>query len=239
MSADPAEQLLAATCAAWGFPLNPRQLAQFQLYADELAAWNAHTNLTAITDREGVYVRHFLDSLALASHWGRPPDNLVDLGTGAGFPGLPLKILRPELALTLVDSVGKKTAFLSHVAERLGLAGVRVITGRAEELGRQKAEREAYALVTARAVADLRVLVEYGLPLVRVGGRFLAPKGAAAASSLAAAGRAIKLLGGRLDTVVPVSLPGVEPRAIVLIDKVAPTEQRYPRPVGVPSRKPL
>jgi 16S rRNA (guanine527-N7)-methyltransferase len=239
MSADPAEQLLAATCAAWDMPLGAEQLAQFRVYAEELAAWNAHTNLTAITDREGVYVRHFLDSLVLALHWGDTPDSLVDLGAGPGFPGLPLKLLQPALALTLVDSVGKKTAFLSHVASRLGLAGVRVITGRAEEFGREPAEREAHALVTARAVADLRVLVEYGLPLLRVGGRLLAPKGAAAHEEAAAAGRAIKLLGGELEQIAPVSLPGVESRALVVIRKVEVSDPRYPRAVGIPSRKPL
>lgn len=239
MMPDHAEQTLAETCASWGLPLGAAQLAQFRLYADELAAWNAHTNLTAIADREGVYVRHFLDSLALALHWGDAPDSLVDLGSGAGFPGLPLKLLRPELALTLVDSVGKKTAFLAYVAARLGLVGVRVITGRAEDLGRDRAEREAHAVVTARAVADLRVLAEYGLPLLRVGGRLLAPKGAAADAEAAAADRAIRLLGGELAAVAAVALPGVEPRAVVVIRKVAPTDPRYPRPVGVPARKPL
>lgn len=239
MMPDRAEQLLNETCAAWGLPLGEDQLAQLRVYADELAAWNAHTNLTAITDREGIYVRHFLDSLALARHWGDAPDSLVDLGTGAGFPGLPLKLLRPELALTLVDSIGKKTAFLSHMVSRLGLTGVRVITGRAEELGRSRAEREAHTVVTARAVADLRVLAEYGLPLLRVGGRLLAPKGAAADAEAAAADRAIRLLGGELVVVAPVALPGVEPRALVVIRKVAPTDPRYPRPVGVAARKPL
>ncbi len=236
---DHAEQLLAATSAAWGLSLNDHQLAQFRVYADELAAWNAHTNLTAIGDREGVYVRHFLDSLALAPHLGPDPDPLIDLGTGAGFPGLPLKLLRPELALTLVDSIGKKTAFLSHLVDQLGLRDVRIITGRAEELGRNPAEREHYGVVTARAVADLRVLAEYGLPLLRVGGRLLAPKGAAAREEAAAAARAIGLLGGAPATVEPVTLPGLEPRALVIITKIASTDPRYPRPIGVPARKPL
>lgn len=236
---DHAEQLLAETMAAWGLPLGAAQLAQFQVYADELAAWNAHTNLTAITDRAGVYVRHFLDSLALARYWGAAPDTLVDLGSGAGFPGLPLKLLRPDLALTMVDSVGKKTAFLQRLAARLDLQDVRVITGRAEELGRDRRERERYALVTARAVADLRVLVEYGLPLLRLGGRMLAPKGAAAHDEAAAAASAIEQLGGELLAVEPITLPGVEPRALVVIAKVAPTDPRFPRAVGVPARKPL
>ena len=236
---DTAEQLLAATCAAWGMPLSERQLAAFRLYADELAAWNAHTNLTAITDREGVYVRHFLDSLALVPFLGEAPDSLVDLGTGAGLPGLPLKLLWPELAVTLVDSVGKKTAFLAHLVARLGLDGVRVVTARAEELGRDPRERECYAVAVARAVADLRVLAEYGLPLLRVGGRLLAPKGASAHDEAAAAGRALSLLGGEVAGIERVELPGLDPRALVVISKVAPTDWRYPRPGGTGSRKPL
>lgn len=236
---DSAEQLLASTCAAWGLSLDAAQLAAFRVYADELAAWNAHTNLTAITDREGVYVRHFLDSLALAPFVSEAADSLVDLGTGPGFPGLPLKLLRPALAVTLVDSVGKKTAFLAHLVAQLGLAGVRVITARAEELGRDRGERERHAVVTARAVADLRVLAEYGLPLLRVGGRLLAPKGAAAHDEVAAATSALKLLGGEVEGVEPVILPGVDPRALVVIRKVAPTDPRYPRSVGTASRKPL
>lgn len=239
MMSDSPEATLAATAAAWGLHLTPTQLAQFRLYAAELAAWNAHTNLTAITERDGVYVRHFLDSLALARHWGEAPDSLVDLGSGAGFPGLPLKLLRPEIALAVVDSVGKKTAFLLHLVARLGLEGVRVITGRAEELGRDLHERERYAVVTARAVADLRVLAEYGLPLLRLGGRLLAPKGVGAAVEAAGAATALALLGGELLGIEPVELPGVEPRAIVVIRKVAPTDPRYPRAVGVPARKPL
>lgn len=232
-------RFLADTAAAWGLPLNDAQLRQFACYADELAAWNVHTNLTAITAREDVYVRHFLDSLVLACYWGKAPASLVDIGTGAGFPGLPLKILRPELALTLVDSVGKKTAFLHHLVRVLGLDQVRVITGRAEELGRDRREREQYDVVTARAVADLRVLAEYGLPLLRVGGRLLAPKGAEAATEAAAAHSAFELLGGVLEQVVPIELPGVEPRTLVVVRKVAPTDLRYPRPVGVPARRPL
>lgn len=237
--ADAPTRLLADTAASWGLPLSADQLRQFARYADELLAWNAHTNLTAITNREAIYVRHFLDSLVLARFWGDAPASLVDIGTGAGFPGVPLKILRPPLALTLVDSVGKKTAFLRHLVVILGLNQVRVITGRAEELGRDPREREQYDVVTARAVADLRVLAEYGLPLLRVGGVLLAPKGAEAATEAAAARRACTLLGGALEQVAPVELPGIEPRALVVVRKVAPTDPRYPRPVGVPARRPL
>jgi 16S rRNA (guanine527-N7)-methyltransferase len=235
----PPAQLLAETAAAWGLPLSAEQRARFELYADELLAWNAHTNLTAIRARDEVYSRHFLDSLVLARHWGAPPRSLADIGTGAGFPGLPLKILRPELELLLLDSVGKKTAFLAHVVAHLGLDGVRIVTGRAEELGHDPGERERYDLVTGRAVADLRVLAEYALPLLRVGGRLLAPKGPGAADEASAAAHALRALGGSLSAIEPVELPGLELRAMVIIDKVAPTDRRYPRAVGVPAKKPL
>jgi len=237
--ADPAERLLADTAAAWGLPLDPNQLRQFARYTDELLAWNAHTNLTAITDRRAIYVRHFLDSLALARFWGPPPATLVDIGTGAGFPGVPLKILHPPLAVTLIESVGKKAAFLKHLIAILGLEQVRVVTGRAETFGHDPGERERYDLATARAVADLRVLAEYALPLLRVGGRLLAPKGAGAEREIEGARRAVALLGGTIEQVVPIELPGVEPRSLVVARKVAPTDPRYPRAVGIPARRPL
>jgi len=237
--ADPAERLLADTAAAWGLPLDPNQLRQFARYTDELLAWNAHINLTAITDRQAIYVRHFLDSLALARFWGPPPATLVDIGTGAGFPGVPLKILHPPLAVTLIESVGKKAAFLKHLIAILGLEQVRVVTGRAETFGHDPGERERYDLATARAVADLRVLAEYALPLLRVGGRLLAPKGAGAEREIEGARRAVALLGGTIEPVVPIELPGVEPRSLVVARKVAPTAPRYPRAVGIPARRPL
>lgn len=238
MTSAPA-QLLAETAAAWGFPLDEVQRTQFDMYADELLAWNAHTNLTAIRSRDEVYVRHFLDSIVLARHWGQTPVSLVDIGTGAGFPGLPLKILRPQMKLVLLDSVAKKTAFLAHLVDRLGLGGVRVLTGRAEELGQDPRERELHSVVTARAVADLRVLAEYGLPLLRVGGRLLAPKGAGAVEEAQAAEGAVRALGGEITAVEPVELPGVEQRALIIVEKVAPTDPRYPRAVGLPTKKPL
>lgn len=236
---DQAEDLLVRTTAAWGFTLSTMQLEQFARYAAELVRWNAQMNLTAIIDRQDIYVRHFLDSLLLARYWGEQPRSLVDLGSGAGFPGLPLKILCPELELLLVDSVGKKTAFLHHLIAHLHLEGVRILTARAETVGHDPREREHYAVVTARAVADLRVLAEYGLPLLHVGGLLLAPKGAMADAEVAAALPALANLGGELLAIHPVELPGVEPRTLVVIRKVTPTSGRYPRPVGIPSRRPL
>src|SRR3954454_24022869 len=170
--------LLATTAAAWGHPLSPVQLDQFDIYAAELRRWNERVNLTAIADESGIITRHFLDSLRCANSWGDPPGSLVDIGAGAGFPGLPLKILRPELQLTLVESIAKKAAFLRHIVDTLGLTDVEIVIARAEAAGRDPAQRERYDVAVARAVAELRVLAEYCLPLCRIGGRFLAPKGA-------------------------------------------------------------
>lgn len=236
---DTAEQLLVDTCSRWGMILGVDQLAQLARYADELQHYNQHTNLTAISEPVEIYRRHFLDSLSLAPYLGEQPDSLVDLGSGGGFPGIPLKLLYPDMRLTLVESVAKKTQFLRHLVGCLGLSQVRVLTARAEEVGRDPGERERHAVVTARAVAELPVLIEYGLPLLRVGGRLLAPKGVGAAAEVATAARAIELLGAELSAVEPVDLPGLDARAIVVLTKIAPTDPRYPRAVGVPARRPL
>ncbi len=233
------QTLLAETAAAWGLPLTETQLKQFAAYTSTLQIWNVRVNLTAITDPEGVVVRHFLDSLRCASAWGATPASLIDIGSGAGFPGIPLKILHPSLRLTLVESVGKKAAFLGHIVERLALDDVTVLDSRAEVVGHDPQHREQYDVATARAVAGLRVLAEYGLPLVRLGGRLLAPKGADVAAELTAARRAIKILGGEVPAVEPVTLPGVDPRTLVVIGKTRATPLEYPRAVGVPARRPL
>jgi 16S rRNA (guanine527-N7)-methyltransferase len=231
--------LLEETAAAWGLPLSSAQLGQFAIYADELRRWNERTNLTSIIDDQGIAARHFLDSLRCALSWGEPPGSLVDVGAGAGFPGLPLKILRPELQLTLIESIAKKAAFLEHIVERLGLDHVQILAVRAEAAGRDPAHRERYDLATARAVAELRVLAEYCLPLCRVGGRFLAPKGAQIEGEAQAAQTAIEQLGGRLLAIEPVQLPGLEPRALVVVEKAGPTPPRYPRAPGIPAKRPL
>lgn len=230
---------LIRTTAAWGLSLTPAQISQFAAYAAELRAWNERINLTAITDEREIVTRHFLDSLRLALSWGDSPESLVDIGSGAGFPGLPLKILRPQLRLTLVESVGKKAAFLKHLSSLLGLDEVVVLTARAEQVGRDPQHREQYDVATARAVAELRVLAEYCLPLCRVGGRALAPKGAQIDDEVQRAQRAVELLGGRIAAVEPVELPGVEPRTLVVLEKIAPTPPAYPRAVSVPARRPL
>ncbi|NJM05075.1 16S rRNA (guanine(527)-N(7))-methyltransferase RsmG [Candidatus Gracilibacteria bacterium] len=232
-------QLLITTATSWGLALTDDQLARFAQYAHELLLCNEKINLTAITEPEAIYRRHFLDSLSCARFWGDTPIRLIDIGSGAGFPGIPLKILRPELHLTLVESVGKKAAFLEHITRMLYLDHVRILSARAEEVGRDSQHREHYDVAVVRAVADLRVLAEYCLPLVRVGGRMLAPKSLAAHAEIDAANSAIQLLGGNAPYLENVTIPGLETRLMVVVTKALPTPAAYPRAVGVPAKKPL
>lgn len=236
---DPADRLLSETAAAWGLSLSDHQLDQFRRYLDELLAWNDRFNLTAVRDRATMIRRHLLDSLWLVRNWQQLPANLLDIGSGAGFPGLPIKIVYPTLPITLVEATGKKAEFLRFMIDCLKLSNVRVLNERIEAVGRNPAEREQYEVVTARAVAELRVLVEYALPLLRIGGRLLAPKGRDPEAEIAAASRALRLLGGELIDCQPVHIPGEEPRSLVIIGKVAPTPDRFPRRIGIPAHRPL
>jgi 16S rRNA (guanine527-N7)-methyltransferase len=224
-----------------GITLSPRQLGLFERYEQELLEWNSRFNLTAIREQEGIRAKHFLDSLTCVLAWkDNPPARLIDVGTGAGFPGIPLKILLPSLQLALVESVGKKAEFCRHIATTLCLDRVDVLQLRAEDVGQMPKHRERYDWAVARAVAGLPILVEFLLPLVRVGGGILAQKGESGPAETQASERAIRLLGGRLRQLVKVDLPGVtEERYLVIIDKVAATPPNYPRRVGIPAKKPL
>ena len=224
-----------------GISLSTKQLNAFALFACELAAWNQRINLTAIREPADVRRKHFLDSLSCAlAMKGSQTARVIDVGTGAGFPGLPLKILFPEMSLTLVESVAKKTGFLSHLVAELNLIGVEVITSRAEKVGQDPAHREKYDWALARAVRRMSVLAEYLLPLVRVGGFALAQKGEGAEREAEDADKSIEVLGGRLDQVIPVEIPGVdEQRFLVVIEKVAPTPEKYPRREGIPGKRPI
>jgi 16S rRNA (guanine527-N7)-methyltransferase len=224
--------------------LSPHHLLAFETYYQELMAWNQRFNLTAITDWEGVLVRHFLDSLSCLK--GLPREQLaagarvIDVGTGAGFPGLPLKVVCPGMRLTLLEATRKKVTYLENLVRVLGLEGVDVIHGRAEELGRDPAHRELYDWALARAVAEMPTLAEYLLPLVRVGGAALAQKGESAAAEVHGADAAIVTLGGRVRQLVPVELRGLaETRYLVVVDKVAATPEKYPRRPGMPHKRPL
>lgn len=224
-----------------GTHLTAKQIADLKVYDQELAGWNAIHNLTAIRDPEQVRVKHFLDSLsACLAMRGTSVERVIDVGTGAGFPGLPLKILYPQMHLTLVESIGKKTAFCKHLVEKLELDGVDVIQIRAEELGQISIHREQYDWALARAVAVMPVLLEYLLPLVRVGGQVLAMKGESGPAEAQSAENAARLLGGHLRQLIPLTLPGVaEERYLIVVDKVAITPARYPRRTGIPAKRPL
>jgi len=249
---------------ALGIELDSDQARAFRVYADELLAWNAKFNLTAITERGEIDRKHFLDSLSAlplilplfpspgamlvdpagAAHTGSDSAataglRVLDVGAGAGFPAVPLKLACPAWHVTLLEATRKKCDFLEHLAIVLPLRETRVLWGRAESAARAPAEREQYDLVLARAVAELDVLAEYMLPFARLGGYCLAWKGEAS-EEVRAAAHAIELLGGRLSGVHAVRVPGVDAaRSIVVIEKVAPTPEAYPRREGVPAKRPL
>ncbi len=225
-----------------GFDLTKDQLSMLQIYEKELLSWNEHISLTAIRDEEGVRIKHFLDSLTCLLAWDRhsPPGKLIDIGTGAGFPGLVLKIIWPGTQVTLVESVHKKADFCRYIIDRLGLQRVSVLSERAETIGQNPEHRQSYDLAVARAVARMPILMEYLLPLVHWNGIALAMKGETAPAEAHEAEKAIHLLGGKLRKLIPVILPGiVEERFLVVVDKQARTPEEYPRRIGVPAKNPL
>jgi len=236
--------LLQEQAGRLGLSLDKTQLDLFRAYYEELVAWNKRVNLTKIVEWEAVQVQHFLDSLTCAlvlpAAAYTTPYAIIDVGAGAGFPGLPLKIFLPHARLTLVESVRKKAAFLRHVVDALGLANVAVLNVRAEEAGRDPNHRGRYNLAVCRAVAALATLVEYCLPLLWPRGIMVALKGRKVEKDVAAAGAALEALSGRLREVRPVDLPGLEgPRHLVVVEKVWPTPERYPRRPGLPAKRPL
>jgi 16S rRNA (guanine527-N7)-methyltransferase len=236
------EKLSHEALRLFNVQLTQRQVGMFAVYEQQLLEWNSRFNLTAIRDVEGIRAKHFLDSLSCTLAWKdqHPPRRLVDVGTGAGFPGLALKILYPGMKLTLVESVGKKANFCRHMVEMLGLEGVEVLTSRAEDIGRLSGHREKYDWAVARAVASLPVLSEYLLPLVQVGGVMLAQKGESGPAEAHTAERSLKILGGNLRQLFHVTLPGVvEERYLVIVDKIAATPPAYPRKAGIPAKNPL
>ncbi len=228
---------LEEKCAALGIPLTGAQLDALDRYAALLVEYNQKVNLTAITDAEGIEDKHFADSLLFAV---RPEvaGRMVDVGTGAGFPGIVAKIYKPDLALTLMEPTGKRVAFLQYACAELGLSGVEFAKERAEEAAR-KAWREAFDIAAARAVAALPVLAEYCLPLVRVGGAFLAMKGTTGEEELAAAQNAFRRLGGCTGSLTHCTLPNGDGRTLVLCRKIGATPPQYPRNGGKIAKAPL
>jgi len=227
-----------------GLQLSPRQLEQFDIYYQELLDWNRRLNLTAITDYESVQIKHFLDSLTVTLAWQQPISNmdfrLIDVGSGAGLPGTPLKILWPDIRLVLLDSTAKKAAFLYNLKQKLGLDDVEIVVGRAEEVAHDPHYREKFDVVLSRAVAPLPTLVELTLPFCTIGGSFIAQKKGAIDPEISRAGEAISLLGGNLREVKRVGLEEFsDDRWLVIVDKVSPTSGQYPRRPGMPSKRPL
>lgn len=224
-----------------GIELTEKQQAQFKMYFEELVEWNEKMNLTAITDEPSVYLKHFFDSITAAFYVDlKGPKTLCDVGAGAGFPSIPLKICFPELHVTIVDSLNKRIGFLNHLAEKLQLENVTFVHARAEDFGQNKVYREKFDIVTARAVARLSVLSELCIPLAKKGGIFVAMKAAAAQEELSDAKRPLTVLGAKIHKEYSFQLPVEESdRNIFVFSKVKSTPSKYPRKPGVPNKTPI
>lgn len=224
-----------------GITLSDKQMKQYEVYFKTLVEWNEKMNLTAITDQEEVYLKHFYDSVSAAFYYDfNQPLSICDVGAGAGFPSIPIKIAFPSLKVTIVDSLNKRINFLDHLAQELGLENVQFIHDRAETFGKNPMHREKYQLVMARAVARLSVLSELCLPLAQIGGTFIAMKGGQAEDELQIGQKALSVLGGKLISVHSFKLPVEESeRNILIIEKEKKTPKQYPRKPGTPNKTPI
>lgn len=223
-----------------GITLSDLQRFQFQVVQEELLLWNEKINLTAIKDIKGIQEKHFFDSLTCFMGFEEWPESMIDVGSRAGFPGLPVKIVNPQMRLTLVESVDKKANFCRHIVEELGLTDVTVLSKRAEEVGRLPEHREAYDIAIARAVAPAPTLAEYLLPLVKVGGRCLMQKGTRGPEEVIQAGRIVDLCGGEISDLFHLDFEGIEGEGnLIIIDKLRQTPDVFPRAVGIPAKKPI
>lgn len=224
-----------------GITLTAKQLDQFNLYFETLVEWNEKMNLTAITDEEEVYLKHFYDSITASFYFDfSKPFHLCDVGAGAGFPSIPLKIVYPHIEVTIVDSLNKRISFLNHLAKELNLENVHFIHDRAETFGVNPEYRESFDVVTARAVARMSVLSELCLPLVKTGGYFIAMKAANAKEELSVGQKAITTLGGKVEEIFTFTLPIEESeRNITVIKKEKQTPKKYPRKPGTPGKMPI
>ncbi|WP_042220870.1 16S rRNA (guanine(527)-N(7))-methyltransferase RsmG [Oceanobacillus manasiensis] len=224
-----------------GIELTSYQLEQFATYFQTLIEWNEKINLTALTDEKDVYLKHFYDSISAAFHFDfNGPMHVCDIGAGAGFPSIPIKICFPELKVTIVDSLQKRIGFLNHLASQLELTDVAFYHDRAEDFGKNSNFRESFDIVTARAVARMSVLSELCLPLVKKGGVFIAMKGSQALEELSTGKAAVELMGGEMSDTFSFTLPKEDSeRSIVVIDKVRKTPKKYPRKPGTPNKEPI
>jgi len=227
-----------------GIVLTPNQLRQFHLYYEELMAWNRRVNLTAITDCEGVQMRHFLDSLTAVAAlkdepWTEGDFGLIDVGTGGGIPGIPLKIVLTRSRAVLLDSVAKKTAFVHHAVIALGLERTEVVTGRAETLAHQPAYRQTFHLAVCRAVSKMAAIAELTLPFLQTGGLAIIYKKGDIQQEMTQAEKAVETLGGRTREIRAIDLEGLEEHCLVVIEKIVPTPPRFPRRAGIPEKRPI
>jgi 16S rRNA (guanine527-N7)-methyltransferase len=236
-------QLFIAELAGLGFQPTDRQLEQFEIYYREMVDWNERVNLTAISSYEDVHLKHFVDSLTVTMVVKRPdPDlglKIIDVGSGAGLPGIPLKIMWPEIKLTLLEATHKKALFLGHALKALGLTEVEVVSGRAEDVAHALGHREAYDVALSRAVAALPTLLELTLPFCRIGGLCVAQKQAEATPEIEMAARAASVLGGSLMEVLDINLSALKKRCLIVYLKTAATPPQYPRRAGTPGKRPL
>lgn len=234
-------RVLTEGCQYFQISLTDLQRDQFMDYYELLVEWNKVMNLTAITDFDEVMQKHFVDSLALTRAVDlKSVGNLLDIGTGAGFPGIPLKIVFPHLEVVLLDSLNKRIRFLNEVIERLGLTGIRAIHGRAEDYAKKEEYREGFDLCVSRAVANLSTLSEYCIPYTKVKGRFISYKSGEAEEEIRAAKSAVSILSGKCVDTVKFTLPNSDiERSLVVIEKIKHTSGKYPRKAGLPAKEPL
>ncbi|MEI4396195.1 16S rRNA (guanine(527)-N(7))-methyltransferase RsmG [Streptococcus agalactiae] len=224
-----------------GITLTDKQKKQFETYFRLLVEWNEKINLTAITDKEEVYLKHFYDSIApiLQGYIDNSPLSILDIGAGAGFPSIPMKILYPEIDITIIDSLNKRINFLNILANELELSGVHFFHGRAEDFGQDRLFRAKFDIVTARAVAKMQVLAELTIPFLKVNGRLIALKAAAAEEELISAEKALKTLFSQVTVNKNYKLPNGDDRNITIVSKKKETPNKYPRKAGTPNKKPL
>lgn len=225
----------------WNINLSEKQVEQFQIYYEYLIEINQVMNLTAITQKDEVIMKHFLDSLSIVQLIDFSQiENVIDVGTGAGFPGIPLKIAFPHLQVTLMDSLNKRVKFLNETGEKIGVKNMVAIHSRAEELGKNKEYREKYDLCVSRAVANLSTLSEYCIPFVKIGGYFVSYKGNHISQECREASGAIEQLGGKIEKQLEFYLPGSDiERTFIKIKKIKQTPNKYPRKAGMPAKEPL